>query len=590
MFRNWVTVLGISLLALAQACGDALVITKAASATTIAEIHVEKDGVRIDLEIGEADVPYFRPALVEAARQDISRKEGLEAGETGLPSSLAVVADDIPLKGELVSMKSGHRLVRDPITGEPLAEQPEPSPVVVEFSAFYPFPEEKPQILTFERPPSPGDEVQTASIGFMAYHLGLPVNDFRYFPEEVILDLNWEDEWYSAFRHPNLRRQNYAPLSAYLYVDSYEVRKEIILRPRDLARFTDLPLGEGDTIPVTAQEELKTKVVSFLEDRGKVLVDGEAVAGTLDRIHFVKRTLRTTGIVDPPEDMPAGSATLGVIFSYPVEALPDRVELHWDLFDGFINQVPAAATDEAGPLPAILTPEDPELIWNNHLKNPQGDKLRDIPSAAPISISLPVASVSIIVLALVLACRPKLQRRLVLERILRRGRPAPAPALWALPLLLLVVAALTWSKPRMEIPIPGQSATKLPAGDEKTILGDLLFNVYRSFDARTPEDVFDRLARSISGDLLEDVYLETRESIRLENQGGLQVKIAEVEILDLERLPESEARYRCRWRAHGSVGHWGHLHQRSTERLAEFTLAPIAGSWKIVAMDLINES
>ena len=32
-------------------------------------------------------------------------------------------------------------------------------------------------------------------------------------------------------------------------------------------------------------------------------MDGKPVEGVLDRIHFVRRTLRTTGVVDPPDDV-----------------------------------------------------------------------------------------------------------------------------------------------------------------------------------------------------------------------------------------------------------------------------------------------
>ena len=102
--------------------------------------------------------------------------------------------------------------------------------------------------------------------------------------------------------------------------------------------------------------------------------------------------------------------------------------------------------------------------------------------------------------------------------------------------------------------------------------------------------VFDRLSRSISGELLEQVYLDTRRAIVIENQGGLQVKIREVEVLELERLPGDSPSYRCRWRARGAVGHWGHLHQRENERSAEMTLAAVDGAWKIVAMELLDES
>ena len=89
------------------------------------------------------------------------------------------------------------------------------------------------------------------SIGFVLYHCGVPVNDFRYLAAESTVDLDWSDPWYSRFRHPNLRRQFDAPLSAYLYIEPYEVRKEIIVRPRDLQQWLDLGLRHDGIIPVS---------------------------------------------------------------------------------------------------------------------------------------------------------------------------------------------------------------------------------------------------------------------------------------------------------------------------------------------------
>ena len=51
------------LLGPATALGDAIVVTKAMTASTIAEIFVEPTRVRVELEIGLADIPAFRNVL-----------------------------------------------------------------------------------------------------------------------------------------------------------------------------------------------------------------------------------------------------------------------------------------------------------------------------------------------------------------------------------------------------------------------------------------------------------------------------------------------------------------------------------------------
>ena len=150
--------------------------------------------------------------------------------------------------------------------------------------------------------------------------------------------------------------------------------------------------GGKETISVEAQEALKQQVAEFLSERSPVTVDGQPVKGTLDRIHFVRRSLRTTGVVDPPEDLDVNTATLGVIFVYPIDGLPQEASLTWDLFSPRIQNVPAAATDEAGGMPSTFRPKIRELRWQNFLTNPTVPVMMAVMSPQAPTISIPVIS------------------------------------------------------------------------------------------------------------------------------------------------------------------------------------------------------
>ena len=216
---------------------------------------------------------------------------------------------------ELCDVAAGKKDSRDEITGEPLPAQPTDSEQVVFAELAYAF-EGRPSTLTLRPPLLDDAKVSAANIGFVAYHKQLPVNDFRYLSSEATLDLDWSDSWYSRFRNPNLRRKNYAPISAYLYIEPYEVRKEIIIRPKDLQAWLDLGVQDKGVIPIDQQESLKRHVADFLATKNPVTIDGRTAHGRLDRIHFIHRTLRTTGIIEPPVDLDVTSATLGVIFAW----------------------------------------------------------------------------------------------------------------------------------------------------------------------------------------------------------------------------------------------------------------------------------
>ena len=123
------------------------------------------------------------------------------------------------------------------------------------------------------------------------------------------------------------------------------------------------------------------------------------------------------------------------------------------------------------------------------------------------------------------------------------------------------------------------------------LVAGLLHNVYRAFDYRGEETVYDVLARSVTGDLLNDVYLETRKGLELANQGGAQVKVKDIEMLDT-RLVDSEAdrfSVEARWNVFGSVGHWGHIHQRTNAYHANIDVAEVDGAWKLVGMEILQE-
>jgi hypothetical protein len=129
--------------------------------------------------------------------------------------------------------------------------------------------------------------------------------------------------------------------------------------------------------------------------------------------------------------------------------------------------------------------------------------------------------------------------------------------------------------------------------EAKLILHSLLKNVYRAFDFREEADVYDKLALSVEGDLLADIYLQNRRSFAVQKAGGAQAKIKHVEVLEAsaESAPERPSAFaiRSRWSAMGTVGHWGHVHMRENLYEAIVTVQAIQGHWKIMGLELLEE-
>ena len=559
---------------------DAIVVTRAMTASTIAEIFIEPDRIRVELEIGVPDLLGFRDLLPD----DLYERLGLDPMPLDQRSSrffeeglVIRGSGDTRLSGRVEEATVRRRVRRDTITGEPLPVAPDDTsgePVVFA-TLVYPFPGQ-PETLTFS-PPRDERGRPTTTLGFVAFHRDLAVNDFRYLSGDETLRLDWEDPFFSRFDNRNLRRQYDAPIAAYLYVEPFEVRKEIVLRPKDLEQWVDLGLDGKEVLTVDEQEALKEKVVDFLATRNPVTIDGQTVGGTLDRAHFIYRTLRTSGVIEPPRDLDVISATLGVIFYYPTTALPHKVEMHWDLFGERIERVPAAATDEAGPLPFILTPDNNVLEWTNFLTNPTIPGLVQIAEPPPFS---PLWLVTLTVLCFVglvgLAFRHRCE---IVERRL--------PPRWSLvtATALVLVASLSVGAAVRTTPFSDRSREAVVTG--------LLENVYGAFDYRNEEIIYDTLERSVGGELLTAIYLETRRSLELENQGGARAKVTEVRMLESthESLGSDTAFVsHCTWNVSGSVGHWGHIHQRVNQYQARFVVRAIDGVWKITDLELLQET
>jgi len=552
------------------AVADAIVVSQAMFASTIAEYFVEEDHVMVELEIGMNDLPAFRNLLPDGIFQKMGYSpEPIEDRlEQFFSRDMAIYSEGAPLKGHVINMGPESRVKRDPVTGEALPADTEEPEVVIVATLVYPF-EQKPDSLTLTAPSVTG----MASIGFVLYHRGVAVNDFRFLTSGYTVELDWLDPWYSAFDSRSLRRQYFAPMTGFIYVEPFEVRKEIIVRPADVQRDHDLGLDGVDVISPDMQASVKAGIVDYLDQFFKVSIDGQPVEGTIDRVNFLQRTLRSSVVVDG-QDIDLLPASVGVIYVFPTDGLPQTVEMQWDIFSERMPIVPASSVDQAGPLPTFLEPDFNVLKWENFLKNPQLPTLSDIRPPPTALQKFSRWGQWLFGLVAVLA----------LMAFVSSLRKAGAARLVPVLVIVIATALSAWSWQTWH-------AVQLNPDRMQELVGDLLHNVYRSFDYRGEEAVYDVLARSVTGDLLADVYLETRKGLELANQGGAKVKVKTIEVLstDLITADDDAISVEARWNVAGSVGHWGHIHQRTNAYHANVTMRVIEGVWKLSGLEILQE-
>jgi hypothetical protein len=547
---------------------DAIIRSQAMSASTIAEIYIEEESVRLELAIGLDNLAAFKSLLPDELYQQMGFGDEIFADrlQNFLDKEFVILADGRSIPGTLVRIGPAQRVRRDDITGEPLPATEEPETVV---TAEFAWPlVSLPELMDFQL------RIPGASVGFVVYHKGVAVNDFRYLSHSQPLNLDWDDPWYSSFASRSLRRQYFAPMAGFIYVEPYEVRKEIIVRPKDLQRWVDLGLEGRDMIPAEMQADILQKVTAFLAEHHPVMIDGESVQPALTRANFLERTLRTSRVIDPPVDLDINSAIMGVIFIYPHAAFADHVTMEWDLFDDRIQIVPVAGVDPTGPFPQFLEPDFSTLEWQNFIRIPVMPELASI-SAPPGIISGWMVYLRWLfgVMTFMLLIRWMLCIAKNLDNKVTTGVVAT--------LALLISAGSWWL---------GEQGRLNHAAAENVVTG-LLINVYRAFDFRAESDVYDVLARSVEGDLLRDVYLEMRRGLVLASQGGASARVKDVELVNLVVEPAGNQvlNAEATWQVRASVGHWGHIHERRNEYRAKLSLQPLDGAWKLIDVEILDE-
>jgi hypothetical protein len=571
---------------------DWINLTGAEASPNIAEITVADDHVKIALEIYVGDLEVFRDLIPDHLLRD--------GGEGRLPLKQrlkrfskygfqVITGEGERLQARLAIVEPRTRVDRNsPFAGmlNPLTLQRVPAPPednrVLYAELIYPF-EAKPMRLTFV-PPNDEEGRASVNIGFIAYHKVVPIIDFRYLGTAANLNLDWDDPWYTHFDSPNLKRHHNSAMMSFLYVEPYEVRHEILARVKDLEEWMDLDLRGEEFIEADELESLKQRIGEFMLDKNPVLIDGFAQRPILDRTNFVKVSLDGIQIIEEPDRLEIATAIVGIIISYITDGIPQEVTVDWVLFTDQLQRVPTTATDPAGPLQTYVTPEDSRHIWTNYLKNYRLPTVEQMPVQETLGkFSIPIGTILgmgfLVPIALLMARRQ------------RRGQPVLAVMTLGGLVILGAVAAYPYFK--FAADRPAMLAGSLDEVQAKQLLTTLLKNIYRAFDFREEQDVYDKLALSVDGDLLADIYLQNRRSFAIQQAGGAQAKIKEVQVDQAvpKRLEDSTLGYaiKGRWTAMGSVGHWGHTHIRRNLYEAIVRVEAVGGNWKITDLNLLEE-
>lgn len=332
-----------------------------------------------------------------------------------------------------------------------------------------------------------------------------------------------------------------------------------------------LLLGE-DAAPEPL-EGVRAGLESFFGRYARVKVDRLPVQGTLAAV--------TTSEYS---DHGRLWAYVEVDVAYPTKGMPREVAIAWRNFDGGLGAIFDQVEGEIEGLGETsyyaFRFREPEVVWHA-----PSAAARIAPPPPWASRDHPAYYVSLLSLAILLGAG-----------LLFLGLPAHAVrplARWAVLGTGVALAVSLAGTGLVRVPGLGTPSDVRPAPAEALYLFESrLRNIYRAFDFETEDEVYDTLARSVTGDLLNHVYVEVYGSLILREEGGAVCKVQKVELLDASpAFPEGSDLWsvRAHWRVHGKVGHWGHTHMRVNEYVAVFTMAHREGAWKIAVMDVRSQ-
>jgi hypothetical protein len=259
-----------------SANADWINLTGAENARNIAEIFVGKEQVKIQLEVYIEDMVVFEELVIFADQvvqiiTDSGRK---------LPVRFDLV--EPRLRTERPSPFAGtiNPYTRMRIPGSRADKRVLYAELLYEY-------DEIPKSLTIV-PPLDDMGIPKASIGFICYHEGVPVVDFRQLTNENILHLDWDDPWYSVFEKKQFKRTMQSGVRTYLYIEPYEVRHEILIRVKDVMTWMDFDLKGDEFIEEDEFNPVREQVARFFMEREKVLIDGEQGKPILDKTAYVE--------------------------------------------------------------------------------------------------------------------------------------------------------------------------------------------------------------------------------------------------------------------------------------------------------------
>ena len=365
-----------------------------------------------------------------------------------------------------------------------------------------------------------------------------------------------------------------AVAQAYLYLEPNQARFEVLFDAASLQRLID----EGSPLPERLDDALRQRLCKEMAARAEtwcaLKADGREASRSMAYPVLLTGKPGATQPLEAAQELSPAEALVGLAWTFELPPMPDQVAVVWQGFLPESGRIPASILFGPKSESAEIRRGNPGLTWRNLGRLPRPQPLVRVPEASSVVWRLP--------LGFVLWCLAG-----VAAALFARHRRTRLFGGWQLYVILWGAGAvMLW--PRLMVPLTtrGEAEVRDP-GQAEVILSPLLQNVYRAFDHRSESAIYDVLARSVDGELLRRLYLETIEALSLEGREGARVTVQEFSA-EVDEVDPTAAGFvaDCQWTALGTVGHWGHAHTRVNRYKARVTVDAVKGEWKLIDLEV----
>ena len=367
---------------------------------------------------------------------------------------------------------------------------------------------------------------------------------------------------------------SYTGLYSYIYLNDREVRHEILVPLLTFEEWLPIKRANPEFLEVAEQDAMRGQIAEWFRNRNPVEIDGIPVNPVLQRLQFFGLDIQDFAQNAEPRPISAYQARLGIILSYPAKAPPNRVNLTWEVFQESAPFLRSIVYDRnANPTEEFFVKDQPDFEWIREGETPVVASFQT--DWTPIQSKRKISNVSYGLIGIAFAGG-------AFTWMLYRNHPQCIPRSLGVAGIWLIGAFMF----KDHVPV----ADRPLAPDFTKHTATLLQNIYRAYDYGDQSDVYDALAHSVNGPLLDELFLKIQSGLRMQEQGGAIANVQEVRVVSIKPALDNPESLDCKWNVTGTVEHWGHIHTRENQYSARIKLdVSEKGRGRISKFEVTNE-